>query len=63
MHVIEWFESDYMKLNQDKCHFLLSGQKHEMTWANTRQTKIWESRKQKLLGINVLNQYKMAGRK
>ena len=22
---IEWFESNYMKLNQDKCHFLLSG--------------------------------------
>ena len=27
---IEWFESNYMKLNQDKCHFLLSGHKHEM---------------------------------
>ena len=25
---IEWFESNYMKLNQDKCHFLLSGHKH-----------------------------------
>ena len=26
---IEWFGSHYMKLNQDKCHFLLSGHKHE----------------------------------
>ena len=24
---IEWFESNYMKLNQDKCQFLLSGHK------------------------------------
>ena len=70
---IEWFESNYMKLNQDKCHFLLSGHKHEMIWANIGQTKIWESRKQKLLGIiidrnlrfdeYVLNQCKKAGRK
>ena len=73
MLAIEWFESNYMKLNQDKCHFLLSGHKHEMIWANIGQTKIWESRKQKLLGIiidrnlrfdeYVLNQCKKAGRK
>ena len=70
---IEWFESNYIKLNQDECHFLLSGRKHEMIWANIGQTKIWESRKQKLLGIiidrnlcfgeYVLNQCKKAGRK
>ena len=30
MIAIEWFESNYMKLNEDKCHFLLSGYKHEM---------------------------------
>ena len=51
MLAIEWFESNYMKLNQDKCHFLLSGHKHEMIWANIGQTKLWESRKQKLLAI------------
>ena len=71
--VTEWFESNYMKLNQDKCHFLLSGHKHEMIWANIGQTKIWESRKQKLLGIiidrdlrfdeYVLNQCRKVGRK
>ena len=32
--VTEWFESNYMKLNQDKCHFLLSRHKYEMMWAN-----------------------------
>ena len=26
---IEWFESNYMKLNEDKCHFLISGDKSE----------------------------------
>ena len=40
-----------MKLNQDKCHFLLLGHKHQVIWANIEQTGIWESRKQKLLGI------------
>ena len=53
MPAIEWFEINYMKLNQDKCHFLLPRHKHEMIWANIGQTKIWESRKQKLLGIII----------
>ena len=73
MLAIEWFGSNYMKSNQDKYHFLLSGHKHEKIWANVGQSKIWESRKQKLLGIiidrnlrfheYVLNQCKQAGRK
>ena len=25
---IEWFESNYMKLNEDKCNFLISGKKN-----------------------------------
>ena len=62
-----------MKLNQDKCHFLLSEHKYGIIWADIGHTKIWESRKQKLLGIiidrnlrfdkYVLNQCKKAGRK
>ena len=73
MLAIERFENNYMRLNQDKCHFLLSGHKHEMIWATIGQTKIYESRKQKLLGIitdrnlrfdkYILNQCKKAGRK
>ena len=31
---IEWFESNYMKLNEDKCHFLVSGHKYEHLWVN-----------------------------
>ena len=42
-----------MKLNQEKCHLVISGHKHESIWAKIGQTKIWESRKQKLLGVEV----------
>ena len=45
---IEWFESNYMKLNQDKYHFLLSGHKHEVS-AKIGHSKIWESYAQNLL--------------
>ena len=31
---IEWFENNNMKLNQDKCHSLVSGYKNENVWAN-----------------------------
>ena len=53
MLTIEWFESNYMKLYQDKGHFLLSGHKHEKIWHNIGQTKIWESRTQKLSGMII----------
>ena len=42
-----------MKLNQDKCHQLASGYKHENVWAQIGGEKIWESNKQKLLGLQV----------
>ena len=42
-----------MKLNQDKCHLLVSGFKYENVWAKIGKTKIWESKKQKLLGAGI----------
>ena len=70
---IEWFESNYMKLNQDKCHFLFPRHKYETLFVNVGETKIWESKQQKLLGIlidrdlkfdeYVLSQCKKAGKK
>ena len=70
---VEWFENNFMKLNQDKCHLLVSGHKHETVWAKIGETKIWESNKQKLLGVvidrnlnfdeYVFDLYKKAGRK
>ena len=51
--VIEWFDCNYMKLNQDKCHLIISGHKSEEIWAKIGQTKIWESKNQKLLGVII----------
>ena len=50
---IEWFEKNSIKLNQDKCHLLVFGYKNENIWANIGNAKIWESDKQKLLGLNI----------
>ena len=47
-------ESNYMKVNGDKCHLLLSGYKYEVMWANIGQSQIWESKEQKLLGIIIV---------
>ena len=50
---IEWFENNYMKLNADKCHLLLSGFKHQLHWVDVGKDRIWESSCEKLLGINI----------
>ena len=42
-----------MRLDQDKCHLLVSGFKYENIWAKIGKTKIWESKKQKLLGVEI----------
>ena len=73
MLATEWFETNYMKLNDDKCHLLLSGYKHEVMRANIGQSQIWEGKEQKPLGViidrdmkfdkHILIQCKKAGRK
>ena len=50
---IEWFKSNCMKLNQDKCHFLFSGHNYQTLFVNVGETKIWERKQQKLLGILI----------
>ena len=50
---VEWIENIFLKLNQDKCHLLVSGHEHESVWAKIGETKIWESNKQKLLGVVI----------
>ena len=37
--VIEWFENNNMKLNQDNCHLLISGYKNKTVWANIGTNK------------------------
>ena len=41
-----------MKLNEGKCHFIISGYKHKM-FANIRERRIWEKGQQKLLGVAI----------
>ena len=48
-----WFDSDYMKLNADKCHFAIPGNKHESLWTDIGNDKIWESDNAKLLGASI----------
>ena len=71
--VIKWFGQSYMKLNEGKCHLLVSGHKYEMMFANLGGTKIFESCSETILGIeldstlkfnhHVNNIYKKAGNK
>ena len=30
--LVQWFEENYMKLNKEKCHLLVSGHKYEHIW-------------------------------
>ena len=50
---IQWFQNNNMKLNQDKCHLLVSGYEHENVWAQIRDEIIWESNKQMLLVLQI----------
>ena len=42
-----------MKLNEDKCHFLISGNIHEYLFAKVGGRRIWESPEDKLLGVTI----------
>ena len=53
-----WFEVNYMKLNADKCHLLISGNKNEQMWAKLDRNIVWESKDVKLLGITLDNNLK-----
>ena len=49
----EWYERNYIKLNQDRCDLLILGHKYRGAWENIGSCKIWESSDQKLLGVNI----------
>ena len=50
---IAWFETNYMKLNTDKGHLLISDSKNEQMWAKLDRDIVWESNDVKLLGITL----------
>jgi hypothetical protein len=50
---IIWFDANYMKLNQGKCHFLTQGVNDEYLWVKVGDEMIWESNSEKLLGVTI----------
>ena len=48
-----WFDNNHMKLNKDKCHFLVSDNITEHLWTKVDDELIWESREEKLLGVII----------
>ena len=46
---VEWFENNFMKLDQNKCHLVISGYKHEGICAKAEEEIIWERKNRKLL--------------
>ena len=53
MLAVRWFVNNYMKLNEEKCHFIISGHKYEHSWVKINENMIWESSNVKLLGVNI----------
>ena len=53
--VIASFEMNYMKLNTDKCHSLISGNKNEYMWAKLDEDMVWESNDVELFGVTIDN--------
>ena len=51
---IEWFENNYVKLNEGKCHLLVARHRYETLWANIGETRIWKSKNEKLLGLTMI---------
>ena len=51
--LVQWFEENYMKLNKEKCHLLVSGHKYEHIWIKINNYMIWENKNVKLLGVNI----------
>ena len=70
---IEWFENNYTKLNEDKFHLRAAGHRYKTLRANIQETRIWESKNEKLLALtmdknlnfddHVINFCKKVGRK
>ena len=50
---MEWFEINEMKMNVEKYHSFISGNKFEQMWVRIRDGMIWGNRTVKLLGITI----------
>ena len=48
-----WYDANYMKLNQIKCHFIMSSNSAEPFWMKVGEQSIWEFDHRELLGVIV----------
>ena len=51
--MIDWFRDNYLTLNADKCHLIVTGHKHEAMYASIGDELIWEENAVKLLGLII----------
>ena len=56
--VIAWFQNNYMKLNTDKCHLFVAGDKFKHAWVRVGPDKIKQDHSIKLLGVSIDNELK-----
>ena len=52
--IIEWFGNNYMKLNEDKCHFMIFGERtNQDVVVNIGNCTVDNSQEEKLLGVLI----------
>ena len=51
--LVEWFRDNYLTLNADKCHLLVTGYKYEAMFAKVGDALLWEENSVKLLGLFI----------
>ena len=52
--IIEWFGNNYMKLNEDKCHFMIFGERtNQDVVINIGNCTVDNSQEEKLLGVLI----------
>ena len=52
--IIEWFRNDYMKLYEDKCHFMIFGERTNQDFGiNIGNCTVNNSQEEKLLGVLI----------
>ena len=50
---IMWFDANYMKSNESKCHFMAFSSSPEHLWIKVGEQIIWESKQERLLGVSI----------
>ena len=51
--LVEWFRDNFLTLNTDKCHLMVSGHKEEAMYASVGDALLWEEHSVKLLGLFI----------